>query len=72
MWLSRTINNIECMHLLVIEAKFLHQCTSCHNLIFARLVEHVVLMEHSESTVEPEVTGHLSFNLLNEKCIRVK
>jgi len=32
-------------------------CTSCHNLIFARLVQHMEFMEHGEPMVKPDITG---------------
>jgi len=35
--------------------------TLVQNLIFARLVEHMEFMEHSESIVKPDSTGALMY-----------
>jgi len=43
---------------LVIEGSFFYPgCTSCHNLIIARLVEHVEFMERGEPIVKSDITG---------------
>jgi len=45
---------------LIIEAKIYMGCTSCHNLIFARIFEHMEFMEYGEPIVKPDVTGQIN------------
>jgi len=52
---------------LVIEAKFYTGCTFSHNLIFARLVEHMESMENGEPIVKPNIKPNIRAKLCKIK-----